>query len=52
VIKKAATWALIAVLVIWLINDPTGAAALAHNAAHALSRAASALTSITSSFGG
>lgn len=49
-IKKFATWCLIAVVVMWVINDPHGAAALVHNGAHTLSRAASSLGSIASSF--
>lgn len=51
-VKKVASWALIAVVVMWLVKDPSGAAQLAHQAIGALSHAASALTSFTGSVGG
>lgn len=47
-IKKLAWYAFLAVVVIWLINDPAGAANLAHQGMHGLSRAASSLSSIAS----
>ena len=49
--KKFATWCAIAVAVLFVVNNPAGAAALAHSGVHALDRAASALGSIASSFG-
>jgi hypothetical protein len=46
--KKYATWLLLAVAGMWVVKDPTGAAALAHTALNALSRAATALGSLAS----
>jgi hypothetical protein len=49
-VKKIIRWLVIAVVVVWVIQDPDGAAALAHqamtgltHAAHSLSRLAGAL---------
>jgi hypothetical protein len=42
-VKKALTWLAIAIAVIWVMHNPTGAAALAHHAAHALTTLATHL---------
>lgn len=49
--KKYATWLLLAVVAMWVVQDPTGAAALAHSALHGLSHAATALGSLAHSLG-
>jgi hypothetical protein len=48
VIKKLAWYAFLAVVILWLINDPAGAANLAHQGMHGLSHAASSLSAIAS----
>ena len=49
--KKAARWLIIAIVVVWVMNDPTGAAALVHwgvgaiqNMTHSLATLASGLS--------
>jgi glycerol dehydrogenase-like iron-containing ADH family enzyme len=41
--KNLLTWLALIIVALWLINDPTGAAAAAHHVAHALSTLASSL---------
>jgi hypothetical protein len=42
-VKKALTWLALIIAAIWLIKNPAGAAALAHQIAHALTALASSL---------
>jgi hypothetical protein len=41
--KKALTWLALIIAVMWVVKDPAGAAALAHQIAHALTTLASSL---------
>ena len=47
--KRLLTWIGIIIAVLWVVKDPTGAAALAHNIAHFLSQAATSLGTLASS---
>jgi hypothetical protein len=47
-VKKAVRWLVVAVAVAWLVQDPAGAAALAHRAVLAVSHAAHALSVLAS----
>jgi hypothetical protein len=42
-VKKALTWLALIIAVIWVIHNPAGAAALAHQITHALATLASSL---------
>jgi hypothetical protein len=42
-VKNALTWVLLIIALIWLINDPAGAAALAHKVMDSLTTLAAAL---------
>jgi hypothetical protein len=42
-VKKALTWAVLAIGAIWLVKNPAGAAALAHQIMHALTTLAASL---------
>jgi hypothetical protein len=42
-VKKLLTWLALAIAVIWVVHNPTGAAAMAHQAAHALTTLATHL---------
>jgi hypothetical protein len=42
-VKKALTWLAVIIAALWVINNPSQAAALAHHIAHALSILASSL---------
>jgi hypothetical protein len=46
--KKAAKWLLIIVAVVWVMNDPTGAAALVHWAIGAIQSMAHSLSTLAS----
>jgi hypothetical protein len=46
-VKKYATYALIALLIWWAIQDPTAAAHLVHGIGSGFSRAAGAVSTIT-----
>jgi hypothetical protein len=48
-VKKALRWLLIAVLALWLIQNPAQAAHLAHAAMHGLSHATHAVSVLVSS---
>jgi hypothetical protein len=48
-VKTVLTWVAIIIVVLWVVKDPTGAAAFAHNVAHFLGQAATALGTLTSS---
>ena len=41
--KKILSWLALAIAVMWVVKNPTGAAALAHQIGHALSTLAAAL---------
>jgi hypothetical protein len=47
--RKALTWLGIIIAVMWVVKDPTGAAALGRNFAHFLGQAAAALGTLASS---
>jgi hypothetical protein len=47
-VKRYATYALIALLIWWAVQDPTAAAHLVHGIGGAFSRAAGAVSTITS----
>jgi len=47
--KRLLTWAGIIIAVLWVVKDPAGAAALAHNLGHFLSQAATSLGTLASS---
>jgi hypothetical protein len=47
-VKRYATYALIALLIWWAIQDPTAAAHLVHGIGGAFSRAAGSVSTITS----
>ena len=47
--KTVLTWLAIIIVVLWVVKDPTGAAAFAHNVAHFLGQAATALGTLASS---
>jgi hypothetical protein len=42
-VKKILSWLALAIAALWVINNPSQAAALAHHIAHALSTLASSL---------
>lgn len=42
-LKKILLWALLAVVVVWIVHDPTGASGLAHQIATFLGQAANSL---------
>jgi hypothetical protein len=42
-VKKALTWIAVAIAAIWLVKNPAGAAALAHQIMHALTTLAASL---------
>lgn len=44
--KKAARWLLIAIVVVWVMNDPTGAAALVHWGVTAIQHMARSLSTL------
>ena len=46
--KKALHWLLIAIVVVWVMNDPTGAAALVHWGVGAIQSAAHSLATLAS----
>ena len=47
--KKALTWLLLAIAVMWVVKDPAGAANLGRQAAHFLGQAAAAFGTLASS---
>jgi hypothetical protein len=47
-VKKAVRWLVIAVVVVWVIQDPAGATALAHRAVAALAHAAHSIAVLAS----
>ena len=44
--KKLIRYLVIAVVVMWVVTDPTSAAAFAHKAAHAIGQAAHSLSTL------
>jgi hypothetical protein len=46
--KNVAKWLLIAIVVVWVMNDPTGAAALVHWAIGAIQSMARSLSTLAS----
>jgi len=46
--KNAVKWLLIAIVVVWVMNDPTGAAALVHWAIGAIQSMAHSLATLAS----
>ena len=44
--KKLVRWLVIAVLVVWVMTDPTGAAALVHHGVAAIQSAARSLSTL------
>jgi hypothetical protein len=46
--KKAARWLVIAIVVVWVMNDPTGAAALVHWGAATIQHMARSLSTLAS----
>ena len=47
--KTVLTWLAIIIAVLWVVKDPTGAAAFIHNIAHFLGQAAAAFGTLTGS---
>jgi hypothetical protein len=45
-VKKLIRWLVIAVVAVWVFEDPSGAAALAHHALSGLTHAAHSLSSL------
>ena len=48
-VKTVLTWLAIIIAVLWVVKDPTGAAAFARNVAHFLGQAADSLGTLASS---
>jgi hypothetical protein len=48
-VKKAVRYLLLAVLVVWVMKDPTGAAALIHQGVAAIQAAARSLSTLATS---
>lgn len=51
-LRKIAFWAFVAVLVLWLVNDPQQAGGLATGVFHWLDRAGTSVGTLVSSIGG
>jgi hypothetical protein len=48
-VKTVLTWLAIIIAVLWVVKDPTGAAAFIHNIAHFLGQAAAAFGTLAGS---